>query len=168
MAIYRQLPTRINAIQWKGDNTDELIAFAADRFVALDPEDRTEDPDATASLLESANSSWELLYTGDWVVKAGDDFSALDDAEFRARYEVAEEPPATAHPTETTFRIEIHDGACWLPLGYPRPTLDEARQMRDLRRGDAPTARFRIVEWTATATVIDTDDVPAGTQAVTA
>ncbi|MFF7880976.1 hypothetical protein ACH40F_08140 [Streptomyces sp. NPDC020794] len=169
MAIYRQRPTHISAVQWKDDNADELTAFAADRFMTIDPEDRTDDPDATAALRESHHASWVLLHPGQWVLKASDgDFSALDDEEFRARYEAVEEPPVPARPTETDFVIERHDGLQWLPIGYPRPTLDEARQVRDGRRVKAPADRFRILEWTATARVIETDEVPAGAEAVTA
>ncbi|MFE2967533.1 hypothetical protein ACFXKC_28445 [Streptomyces sp. NPDC059340] len=80
----------------------------------------------------------------------------------------ADEQPAEAHPTEFTFRIEAYDGDIWLPVGYPRSTLDEAREVRDLRRVKNPGACYRIVEWTASARVIESDDVPADTAAVTA
>lgn len=79
-----------------------------------------------------------------------------------------DEPPAPAHPAEITFRIETYDGGLWLPIGYPRSTLAEAREVRNIRRTRVPGARFRIVEWTAAARVIESDEVPASTEAVNA
>jgi hypothetical protein len=79
-----------------------------------------------------------------------------------------EEPPVEAHPTETTFRIETYDGDLWLPIGYPRPTLEEARLVRDNRRARMKATPLRIVEWTAAARVVETDEVPAGAEAGTA
>lgn len=68
---YRMKPQDVAAVQWAGDNEDELIKFAGHNFEAFDgPCD--DDPEATASLLTSRYSSWELVYTGDWVIKAED------------------------------------------------------------------------------------------------
>lgn len=168
MTLYRQRPTQITALQWKGDNAEALITFAGPRFVALDPEDRIDDPDATASLLESVHDSWELLYTGDWIVKALDGgFSSMPDQEFHARYEASDGLDVEAHPAEVVFRIETHDVGTWMPIGYPRPTLLEARVVRDNRRArmDQP---FRVVECTASSRVVESDEVPAGAEAATA
>lgn len=164
MTPYRQRATQINALQWKGDNADELIAFAGSRFVALDPEDRTDDPDATASLMESSHNSWELLYTGDWVIAAADSFTSMPDAAFHSRYEAA---PVDAYPPELTFRIETHDAGTWLPTGYPRPTLEEARIVRENRRARTQQL-FRIIEQTETSRVVESDEVPAGAEVVQA
>ncbi|MFE2712285.1 hypothetical protein ACFXKI_09910 [Streptomyces mirabilis] len=98
-----------------------------------------------------------------------DGFTADDEAALEKLRRLTNEPPVEAYPAETDFSIEIHDaGRQWLPVGYRRPTLDEARVVRDGRRAKTPGSRFRIVEWTASARVIETDDVPADAEAVTA
>jgi hypothetical protein len=97
-----------------------------------------------------------------------DGFTADDQAALEKLRRLANEQPAEAHPTETTFRIETYDGGTWLPIGYYRPTLEEARIIRDNRRARTKATPLRIVEWTEAARVIETDDVPAGTEAVQA
>src|SRR2546422_9365298 len=103
---YRRRPAEIEAAQWADTNPDELTAFAGHRFMTIDPEDRTDDPDATASLIESAHESWALLRPGDWVVKRGDDFAVLSPEEFGDLYEPAVPAPAT---DQATLRDRIAD-----------------------------------------------------------
>lgn len=86
---FRRRPIDVEAVQWTDTNADALAAFAGHRFMTIDPEDRIDDPDATASLLESAHESWALLVPGDWVVKRGDDFAVLMSEEFTDLYEPA-------------------------------------------------------------------------------
>lgn len=69
MARYRQLPVEVEAIEWTGDNEAELIAFTGNRFQALDPEDRTDDPDATGAVFDVLHSTWVLVYPGQHVVR---------------------------------------------------------------------------------------------------
>jgi hypothetical protein len=38
---YRALPTEVEAIQWTGENTTAMTAFAAERFAETAPEDRS-------------------------------------------------------------------------------------------------------------------------------
>lgn len=73
-ATYRMKPVdHVTAVQWDGSNAAEMAEFAGHAFEAFDPADPCdEDPEATASLLTSPHSSWELLYIGDWVIKAAD------------------------------------------------------------------------------------------------
>ncbi len=92
---YRRRPAEIQAVQWTDTNAEALTAFAGHRFMTVDPEDRIDDPDATASLCESAHECWSLLRPGDWVVKRGDDFAVLTSEEFVDLYEPAAVlPPA--------------------------------------------------------------------------
>lgn len=85
---YRALPTEAEAIQWTGENTAAVTAFAAERFAETAPEDRTNDPDSTAALLESDHDSWFDLHVGDWIVRReGGWFGVLDDEDFTDRYE---------------------------------------------------------------------------------
>ncbi|NUS58801.1 MAG: hypothetical protein HOV66_28700 [Streptomycetaceae bacterium] len=86
---YRRRPAEIEAVQWTDTNPAELEAFAGQRFMTVDPEDRIDDPEATASLRESAHECWSLLRPGDWVVKRGEDFAVLSPEEFAGMYERA-------------------------------------------------------------------------------
>lgn len=87
---YRPRGTVVQAVQWRGDNPDEMLHLAGHDFDVLASEDRAncDDPTATAQLLGTANSRWILLYDGDWVVDNGVCLEAMPDAAFIARYEV--------------------------------------------------------------------------------
>lgn len=72
MQKFRKKPVEIEAVQWTGDNEDELYAFTgAQNFVVTDPEDRanSDDPEATASVFDELHSTWVLVYTGQWVIR---------------------------------------------------------------------------------------------------
>lgn len=94
--IYRTRMVTVQARQWTGDNEAEIQKLAgADRFYTIDPEDRADDPDATAALLETEHSTWVDVHHGDWVVRAGTDLRRMTDAAFHAQYEpVGTEPGA--------------------------------------------------------------------------
>jgi hypothetical protein len=80
-------PFHIEAVQWTDTNAPELETFAGDRFMTLDPQDRIEDPDATAALRESFHETWKLLHPGAWVIKRPDGlFITLGDEQFRETY----------------------------------------------------------------------------------
>ena len=90
--LYRRRPAEIEAVQWTDTNADALTTFAGQRFMTVDPEDRIDDADATASLRESAHECWSLLRPGDWVVKRGeDDFAVLTPEKFADLYEATDE-----------------------------------------------------------------------------
>lgn len=112
-ARYRRRPAEIEAVQWTDTNADALAAFAGHRFMTVDPEDRIDDADATASLIESAHECWSLLRPGDWVVKRGeDDFAVLTTEEFADLYEAA--PATEADPLDlrasiaSALRVHYH------------------------------------------------------------
>lgn len=65
---YRHKPAEILAMEWTGNNEDELITFTGGEFEAL--EECDDDPAATAAVRESTHGTWRLLYTGDYVIKA--------------------------------------------------------------------------------------------------
>ena len=80
----------VDAIQWTGSNEQAVAGLAPAAFHSLDEQDRanSDDPDATASLLEGLHCSWVLVYTGDWVVKDAEGrLSVVRDSDFIARYE---------------------------------------------------------------------------------
>lgn len=66
---YRKKPVTVSTVQWTGDNEAELTAFTRNNFQALDPEDRTEDPEATAAVFDKLHSTWVLVYTGQHIVE---------------------------------------------------------------------------------------------------
>lgn len=69
---FRKKPVVIEAVQWTGDNEDELYAFTgAQNFAVIHPDDRpnSDDPEATASVFDVLHSTWVLVYTGQWVIK---------------------------------------------------------------------------------------------------
>lgn len=97
-ARYRKRPIEVTAIQWTGDNEDECRAFAPS-FHAVPPEDRSGDPDVTAQV--DGPITWEPLYTGDWVVCAGDvgdvGYDVVSAQEFGEKFELVTAPiPAEA------------------------------------------------------------------------
>lgn len=92
LALEQIRPREIEAVQWGGGNEAELIAFAGSgNFSVLDDEDRAncEDPEATAEVLDSRHSTWELLYVGDWVIRESGGLRKCSAEEFEERYEAA-------------------------------------------------------------------------------
>lgn len=84
---YLLRPFRVDAAQWTDNNAAELAALAGDRFMTIDPQDRSEDPEATAALRESNHDTWDLLTPGDWVIRRPDGrFFRLEDEQFREAY----------------------------------------------------------------------------------
>ena len=89
---HRKRPVVIEAMQWDGNNSEELTAFAGPDFAVIDEDDRpnTDDPDATAQVYDKLHSTWVLVFTGDWIIRgvAGEFYPCRDDV-FRQTYEVA-------------------------------------------------------------------------------
>lgn len=93
-ALYRRRPIDMEAIQWTGDNAAELHAFAGSRFAEVPAEDRGDDPDETAQLLESTHSSWVGLLVGDWVGKVDGGFHLFSAETMAAGYDRVAAPAA--------------------------------------------------------------------------
>lgn len=68
---WRKKPVVIDARQWTGTNEHVLRDFAGHHFAILDAQDRenSDDPEATAQILDDLHSTWVLVYTGDWIIK---------------------------------------------------------------------------------------------------
>lgn len=66
---YRKKPIVVSTIQWTGDNEAELIEFTGNKFQALEPETRTEDPEMTGSVFDDLHSTWVGVYTGQHIVR---------------------------------------------------------------------------------------------------
>jgi hypothetical protein len=71
--LYQRRPITVEACQWDRSNTADMTAFLGADFTILDEQDRanSDDPAATAQLLEMPAAQWTLLYDGDWAVKDG-------------------------------------------------------------------------------------------------
>ncbi len=90
---FRKLPTEITAIQWDGENDEELARWTNAGFETTLPGD-SDDPDVTALLL--TDHGWIDVKTGQWIARdAGGRF-----------YLVAEDVLAKAYE-----RLEASDGA---------------------------------------------------------
>lgn len=82
---FRTRVRHVEAIRWTGDNADAIAEWTGGRFHEIDPEDRIDDPEATAEVL--GNRSWLPLATGDWIVKIDDRFTWRSDDQLRREYE---------------------------------------------------------------------------------
>ena len=69
MRRYRKKPIEVFAVRWTGENEAELRAFAGDLFETVDPEDRGDDPDQTAAVMDTLHNTWVRVYDGQWIVK---------------------------------------------------------------------------------------------------
>jgi len=85
-ARFRKRPVEIHAIQFTGNNHAAISAFAPERFEAVDPDDRVDDPDAVATLFGGAHFTWLPVKVGDWVVDCNGMFEVFSDAAFRAEF----------------------------------------------------------------------------------
>ena len=70
---FRQRHPQIEAIQWTGDNAEDLRKFTSKSFYFIDPEDREDDPDQTAAVFTTQNHRWEGVYPGDWIIRTADE-----------------------------------------------------------------------------------------------
>ncbi|MFE5140379.1 hypothetical protein ACFRDV_22325 [Streptomyces fagopyri] len=77
---------------------------------------------------------------------------------------------AAAYPLTVSFVVERYDPEQkrWGALGYPQASLVMAQLKRDNRRARGSEQILRIVEWTESARVIESDEVPADAEAVQA
>lgn len=90
---FRKRPVVISAIRWTGDNEAEVREFAGGLFGTVDPEDRSDDPDITAEVLDKLHSTWVGVKTGQWVVRGvRGELYPLDDEVRLETYDPAGEP----------------------------------------------------------------------------
>jgi hypothetical protein len=88
---YRKKPITVPAIQWTGDNEDEVAAFADDLFREVAPSGRGDDPDITAEVLDTLHKTWVGVKTGQWVIKGvAGEFYPIDEAVLAATYDRVE------------------------------------------------------------------------------
>jgi hypothetical protein len=90
-ALYQRRPLTVEACQWRGDNAADMTVFLGSDFSVLDEQDRanSDDPVATAQMLEIPAAQWVLLYNGDWAVRDGEAQYRVPADEFAEEWESA-------------------------------------------------------------------------------
>lgn len=83
VATYRKRPVEILALQWTGENKEELSEWTADpepgiRFM----------PSGATFLWVQANETWLPLETGEWVIKDSLGFYPCKEEMFAKTYEL--------------------------------------------------------------------------------
>ena len=61
---FRKKPITIAAVQWTGDNADELVEFTGGRFRALSPGGAI-----TAEVFDDLHATWVGVMTDQWVIR---------------------------------------------------------------------------------------------------
>jgi hypothetical protein len=89
---YRKKPVVIEAVQFDGNNIEELQEFcmvnAPSFFQAVDEEDRDDDPEITAQVWDKLHSTWVGVKDGQWIIKGiQGEFYPCDPDVFEATYE---------------------------------------------------------------------------------
>jgi hypothetical protein len=87
----RQKPVEVQAIQWTGDNADEVFEFTGcSHFDVLEESDRanSDDPDCSAAVFNKIHSTWIPLKDGQWIIRGvKGEFTRCADDVFRETYE---------------------------------------------------------------------------------
>lgn len=89
MARYRTKPFEIEAIQYTGDNLDEIVLFTGpENFYELNDDDKVDDPGMAAEVFNKLHSTWVGVYRGQWIIKGSKgEFYPIDNEVFRTMYE---------------------------------------------------------------------------------
>ncbi|MGV9666957.1 hypothetical protein [Nocardia niigatensis] len=87
---FRTRAREVEAMQWTGDNAESLVAWTAGAFQPVDPEDRTDDPEASGELLIGYHQMRWGVVPGAWVIRYGGVYFALTANAFDLEYEAAD------------------------------------------------------------------------------
>lgn len=90
---YRKRPIEVDAVQWTGDNVDDVVALTGpENFERLD-ERPSDDPEATARVYDRLHSSWVLVRVDDWIIRGvrGEVYPCRSDV-FEATYAPVDGP----------------------------------------------------------------------------
>lgn len=127
MRRYRKKPVEVTAVQWTGDNMDEMLAFTKGDF-ERDPTPGDPDDAGVYNRDEDGRGdTWAAVSPGDWLVKGADGlFIGVTADVFAEAYEPVHGPEITGHPAyaqwfATGERIRAELGATnanhasWIP-----------------------------------------------------
>lgn len=108
---YRKRPLPVSAIQWTGDNADEVIAFTgAENFRTIPPEQQVGAPGITASVYDRLHATWIGTYTGQHIVQGVlGEYHPIDEDAIAATYDLADDDPSFFQVGHTYGRM--HHGA---------------------------------------------------------
>jgi hypothetical protein len=85
---FRKRPVEIEAMQWTANNAEAMLCWMGDKFATICPDDRTDDPDATAQIWVAANGRWLPIVNGEWVARDSEGFYPIKDSVFGKSYEI--------------------------------------------------------------------------------
>lgn len=123
-------PAKASAVQWRGDNEAELIAFTDGAFEAIAPEDRanTDDPEATAAVLDR-HSAWVLVYTNQWIVKDDEGLRPLSNDAIKKAYDLAPDEHTAAGENFEELVRDVLRRTIW-PEPHVNALIAESRRAR--------------------------------------
>ena len=85
---FRKKPVTVRAVQWTGDNEQELVEFTGGKFMAVAPEDRGDDPEITGQVFDYLHGTWVGVKTGQHVVEGvRREFYPIDESVLAETYE---------------------------------------------------------------------------------
>lgn len=85
---FRKKPIEVEALQWTGSNTADLVDFTNGRFLPINPADFTGVEGITARVYDELHSTWVGVRTGHWVIRGTvGEFYPIDEAVLAETYE---------------------------------------------------------------------------------
>lgn len=85
---YRKKPIEVDAIQWTGDNAEELAEFTGGQFHAAGNGRIIDDPRFNARVFDELHDTWVGVKTGQWVIKGvKGEFYPIDEQVLAETYE---------------------------------------------------------------------------------
>ncbi len=94
-ATFRKRPVEVTAVEWSGNNFDEVTALTGPtNFDTVEPEDRGDDPEITAQVFDKLPSTWVGVKTGQWIIRGVvGEFYPIDPGVLADTYERVESDP---------------------------------------------------------------------------
>lgn len=87
---YRKKPVVVDAIQFTGDNFDEIRELTDDEFHLVPQEDRDDDPEIVAEVWDKLHSTWVGVKNDQWIIRGTEgEFYPCDADVFARIYEAA-------------------------------------------------------------------------------
>jgi hypothetical protein len=88
---YRKRPIVVPTVLFDGENFDELREFTGDQFRPVDPQDRGDDPEIIAEVMDTLHSTWVGVKQGQSIVRGVQgEFYPIDAEVLSSTYETVE------------------------------------------------------------------------------